>query len=420
MSDAIEKENEELKLQIETLKLRINELRDDVLIAAMKYNRMKRELTAVIDEPPIIVEPHGRFPLITDVEEHADTSQGNISYTPLQLQNAYRLNYITTPNNSLRGTGIKIAVVIAYHYSGLQADFNRFCTLYSLPPSTLQITNLAGTTTNKGWALEECLDVQMIKTAAPGATIMVVEARTSSLADMKTAVATAVNLGADIVSMSWGTSEFSSQSLFDSVFNNNRVCYVCSSGDTSQEISFPSSSSNVLGVGGTSLILNSSNQRTSETVWRSAGGGISSYISKPSYQSEINLSFCMRSVPDICAVADPNTGVKIICSLYGNSPLTIGGTSASCPFIAGFLGVVNQLRVAASKQKLTTVNSTTLNNNIQKFLYTNIYNTNSYGSTVFDIVSGINGYYTGAPGYDIISGVGSIIGDGLCTRLVSL
>ena len=108
---------------------------------------------------------------------------------------------------------------------------------------------------NSGWALEECLDVQMVHTMAPYARIMVVEATSASFVALNNAVTYAVNNGANIITMSYGASEFSGQNLYNTVYTNNQVCYLASSGDSTATVEVPSSYPNVMSVGGTSLYL---------------------------------------------------------------------------------------------------------------------------------------------------------------------
>ena len=124
----------------------------------------------------------------------------NYVYTPQQLRKAYGVDLITPLNN--QGAGITIAVIIAYSYPNLQRDFNTYCTRFSLPPLTLDIRRMASRISfNSGWALEECLDVQMVHTMAPYARIMVVEATSNSFLALNNAVTYAVNNGANIVTM---------------------------------------------------------------------------------------------------------------------------------------------------------------------------------------------------------------------------
>src|SRR5205807_1373634 len=72
-----------------------------------------------------------------------------------------------------------------------------------------------------------------------------------------------------------------------------------------------------------------------ETAWSGAGSGCSSYIPKPAWQSDTGCS--RRTVADVSAVADPNTGVSVYDSYayQGVSGwMVFGGTSVASPIVA--------------------------------------------------------------------------------------
>jgi subtilase family serine protease len=73
-----------------------------------------------------------------------------------------------------------------------------------------------GARTDAGWALETALDVEWAHAIAPQANIVLVEAKSSTLGNLLSAVDTARNrAGVSAVSMSWGAGEFSSESAYD-------------------------------------------------------------------------------------------------------------------------------------------------------------------------------------------------------------
>jgi kumamolisin len=157
----------------------------------------------------------------------------------------------------------------------------------------------------------------------------------------------------------------------------------------------------MISAGGTTVVLNGSNQITSEVAWSSSGGGISSSVSRPSWQNGLTttsktasstgspVALPRRGVPDISAPADPATGW----TFYVNSSLvTYGGTSASAPFLAG------------TWARLTTLLGFRVPFNMSTW-YSN-------ASFFNDIISGDNrsGYttgYTTTAGWDPVTGLGS-------------
>lgn len=327
-------------------------------------------------------------------------------YTPLQIQEAYGVF------NPVASCGVNpvITIVIAYSYPGLQSDFDIFCSTYNLPPTTLNIVSVQpDTQENSSWSTEECLDTQWSYAMCPNATIQVVEAFSDSTEDLFAAVQYATNppLGSplvvpNVVSMSWGMPEYTGQTDYDSFFSNTSICYLAAAGDSNYP-SYPATSPNVLAVGGTTLNLNSENQRTSETTWDSAGCGESIVYTKPSYQQNISTisQYTNEIVPDLAAVGNPNTGVVVI---YQGSPTIVGGTSVATPLTAGILATPLATRVLINKPSLTTVSSETTNS-LQEIIYS-VYNTSSYDTNFYDVTSGSDGNYTAGVGFDVPTGLG--------------
>jgi len=190
--------------------------------------------------------------------------------------------------------------------------------------------------------LETSLDVEWAHALAPNAKIVLSEASSASLSSLLTAIDNAVKAGATIVTMSWGASEFSTESSYESHFTKSGVSFFASSGDNGSGVIWPSVSPSVTGVGGTSLYLDSSGNLTSpEVAWSGSGGGFSAYFARPAFQNGWQGN-SKRAVPDSALIADPNTGVTVYDSTsYSGQKgwFQVGGTSASCPMwgaIGGF------------------------------------------------------------------------------------
>lgn len=331
--------------------------------------------------------------------------------TPQQLIKVYGIDKITAPEGKL-GLGVTVAVIIAYTYKKLQADLDVYCTRYGFPKSTLQIYTMNGATYNSGWAVEECLDVQMVKTFAPYANIVVVEARSASLNDILNAIAFANGLSnVSVISMSFGAREFSNEKAYLSYFNRPTICYVASSGDTTATVEFPSCLSTVLCVSGTTVSYDQSSNVVTST-WNSAGCGVSKYIAKPAYQNGVSR-LTKRNCGDLSLVANPSSGVSIYCN---GKWYVVGGTSVSAPLMAGFIAICNQLRIANSKKVLTTVVNKPAN--LQNFIYTNIYPSNSYRACFNDVIIGSDGQFSATVGYDLPTGIGSPICNTLAIKLL--
>ena len=121
-------------------------------------------------------------------------------------------------------------------------------------------------------------------------------------------------------------------------------------------INYPASSWWVTGVGGTNAALNPANQLVSQVAWNDApdslgggGGGLSLLFRRPSYQKSF-VPQNVRGVPDVSMLADVSPGYAIFCSVSGEclnsthpSPwLSVGGTSAGTPLLAGGIAILDQ------------------------------------------------------------------------------
>lgn len=337
-------------------------------------------------------------------------SNNNSSLTPSQIKSAYGINIIPLPNGKPLGYGIKISIITCYHYSNLQSDLNKYCSKYSLTPITINIINQAGNISNSNWALQSCLNVQMINTVAPGSTVYVIESKSTSITDIRTAVTTSVNLGVNIVCMSFGNNEFQNQSSSEYLFMNSGITFISCSGDNNLPL-YPATSSNVFSIGGSTLTLNVDNTRNIETTCQSSGCGSSVYITKPTYQNGVNNG-SKRNIPDLSLISSP--GFITYCSILGGY-LTVKGTSVGCLLFTGVVAIANQMRKNSNKQMLNSISSSSLC--LQKYLYQTIYvNQSLYSNCLYDITSGSNA----SIGYDITTGLGSINANILCSQLLNL
>ena len=259
--------------------------------------------------------------------------RGNASMSPLflsglnpsQVKSAYKLP-------SVGGAGTTIAIVDAYDDPTVANDLNVFSTRYNLTPVNFVEHKMSSAIpTDDGWALEISLDVQWAHAIAPNATILLVEASSSSDFDLLAAVNYARSQPNVVaVSMSWGGGEFSGETTYDSYFVYSGVTFFASSGDNGAGVIWPSSSPNVVAVGGTTLNLNSDGSFSSETAWSGSGGGVSSQETEPAYQVAYGVSGTSghRGVPDVSYNADPNTGVLVYDSTPYNGQTgwwTVGG-----------------------------------------------------------------------------------------------
>ena len=313
--------------------------------------------------------------------------------SPATIKTAYNF-----PTNSDAGSGQTIAIVDAYDDPTAESDLAVFSKQFGLPDCTsangcfTKVNQQGGTKlprTNANWALEISLDVQWAHAIAPGAKILLVEAKSSNFSDL-TAAEQYANGHAAYVSNSWGGSEFSGEATYDHYFGPAGVSAFVAAGDSGLPAEYPSSSPNVLSVGGTTLTF-SNGVLTSETGWSGGGGGCSAYETATSAQSGYSgyaQADCggRRATPDVSLDADPQSGVAVYDSTAYQGQKgwwVVGGTSAATPMWAA--------RAAVTGKPVTA--------------------STVYGSAITfrDITSGNNG----APcqvGFDLCSGRGSWTG----------
>jgi len=316
-------------------------------------------------------------------------------YGPSSLRSAY----------GITGTGssaITIAIVDAYGYTNAEADLGVYRSQFGLTACTtanrcFTKVNQNGQQSgypaqNTGWAQETALDLDMVSAMCPNCRILLVEAKSSSLSDLAAAENRAYEMGAHAISNSYGGSEAGTQSV-EAAYNHPGVAITVSSGDSGYGVQFPASSPHVTAVGGTSLVPAANARGWSETVWSGAGSGCSAVYNKPVWQTD---ALCgRRTVADVSANADPQTGVAVYAPLSASRSgwAVFGGTSVAAPLIAGIYGVNG--------------GSTAYGQN--PYLQQNLLN---------DVTAGSNGrcggtyLCNGAVGYDGPSGLGTPLGSG--------
>src|SRR5438132_3621175 len=159
----------------------------------------------------------------------AGTSPAAGSYGPADLQSAYKL-----PS---AGAGETVAIVDAYDEPNVASDLAAYRSQYGLPAcgaGCFQKVNQNGATSplpaaDAGWGQEIALDVEMVSATCPSCHILLVEANSPTYANLGTAENTAAH-SANAVSNSYGGSEFSGETAYDSYYNHPGVAITVSSG----------------------------------------------------------------------------------------------------------------------------------------------------------------------------------------------
>jgi subtilase family serine protease len=246
-----------------------------------------------------------------------------------------------------RRTRATVAIVDAFSTPHLAADLAAYRARYHLPPCAaaskcLRIVNQHGQSSPlpaadpQGWGVEETLDVSMVSAACPRCHILVVEAISPSFADLAAAENTAARMDAAVISNSYGAQESGFTQAQAAAYHHPGHVIVSSSGDDGfGPAQFPANLADVTAAGGTQLSRANNARGWAEKTWNAglgaSGSGCSAYVAKPSWQHDPHCPG--RTVADVAAVA---WNIPIFDSSVPGGPwLTVGGTSASSPLIAG-------------------------------------------------------------------------------------
>ncbi len=357
------------------------------------------------------------------------------------LGNDFRAAYL--PGVSLTGSGQMVGLVqFDGYYASDISSYETAAGLPAVPLQTVLLDGYSGTPTtgaNSGNG-EVSLDIEMAISMAPGLSkIVVFEAGPNGIPnDVLNAMAASNKISQ--LSCSWGWSGGPStttdnifkqmaaqgQSFFNASGDSDAFTTGSSSTNGVDNTSLqnePSSCPYITVVGGTTLTTTGpGGSWSSETVWNwgldngsyvGSSGGISSYYSIPSWQTNVSMvsnggSTTYRNIPDVALTAD-NVYV-----LYGNgSSATFGGTSCATPLWAGLAALMNQQSVTAGRSTIGFVNPA---------IYSLGKSTN-YNASFHDITTG-NNIWPSSPnnffavsGYDLCTGWGTPAGQGLINAI---
>ena len=370
---------------------------------------------------------------------------------PCAIASAYDLTSLE--ENGTNGSGERIAVVDAYAgsegQSALSSDLATFAGdsglavgnvqyLYPVPTSA----NLNTSGTNSGWALEDALDLEWARAAAPGAAIEMTFSPDPD-AGLYTAIDWLVaHDAADVVSMSWGEPDTGTYNAFSTPCTTEcnatsdgsyevlgpvlelgaaeGISFFAASGDCGSAdgtsgvaTNFPASDPYVTGVGGTDLVLGANDSWSGESGWSGnasgasapgcvnqggSGGGFSP-LPEPWWQAGIPDPTDHRGVPDVSM--DAANPVAIVVDGAGEG---VDGTSVGTPIWAGIAAIADQY--AGKDLGL-----------LDPGLYA-LARGSDYSDDFHDVLTGNNGYSAGT-GWDPVTGLGTPIGAALVPALAA-
>ena len=315
-------------------------------------------------------------------------------YGPPDIASAYQLD-------TTLGAGQTVAIVDAFDNPRVAADLAAYRNAWGLPPcgssnGCFRKVNQRGGSkpplADPGWGVEIALDVQAVSASCPLCHILLVEADDPSFVNIGKSVNTAVRLGANVVSNSYGGDEFNGiLGMGANYYTHPGVAQVAASGDFGfGPAQFPAVWTNVIAAGGTSLTQNAVGA-WHEIAWGGAGSGCSAWVNKPAWQHDKHC--LMQTVADVSVVADPDSGFAVY-DTFGLGPdngwIQVGGTSLSTPLISGMIGL------ASNAGQLSD----------PSYIY-------RHRAGLHDVVGGSNGFCggdylcNGKKGYDAPTGLGS-------------
>ncbi len=348
----------------------------------------------------------------------APAAVGNVSYTPLELGRIYDFPAGTD------GGGQVIAIIELGGGFG-QADLDAYFSGLGITGPTVQAVGVDGAVNvpggdPQGADGEVLLDIEVAGALAPKATLKVYFAPNTD-AGFLDAVAKATHdtPAPAAISISWGQSEdqwtAQARTAMDDAFIDAGMLGITvtaaagdngsadAQGDGSNHADFPASSPHVLACGGTRLEADGSTGKVaSETVWNDSsssatGGGVSDTFPLPDWQQHVTVlsgagpatTPAGRGVPDVAAVADPQTGYQV---RVDGTDMVIGGTSAVAPLWAALVARLAQTRGSGLGL-------------LQPQLYPGEPQAQA-GPGFRDVTVGNNGSYHATPGWDACTGLG--------------
>jgi subtilase family serine protease len=337
-------------------------------------------------------------------------------FSPYALANAYDLPV----QHGKDGLGQSAAVVIDADF--LDTDLARFLKAFGVtrsgPPTTRIPIDGGPKPAINGDSVEASLDVEAIVGTAPGTSLYVYEASSlayATILDTYNQVVSDNSAGA--VNSSFGgceteTSPSNYPQMTEKIAQQGAalgIVFAASTGDSGTYactypgpggVSTPASSPSFVAVGGTTLVLKAGGAYNVEFGWSGSGGGVSALFARPSYQKGLRGALGkFRNLPDAGFDGDPGSGMALYFRNRWSGP--IGGTSLSSPIFTAFC--VELAQIAGHR----------VGGDIHSSIYAAFakYGYKNGGTTYFrDATFGNNGYYNARPGYDQVTGIGSIDG----------
>ncbi|WP_156656467.1 protease pro-enzyme activation domain-containing protein [Mycobacterium sp. 852002-51152_SCH6134967] len=357
--------------------------------------------------------------------------------TPEALRNTYNAAPLAAAGYTGKGT-----TIVFFAFDGFdQADFDSFADTYDLPRFTPEV--IGELDEPRG---EATMDLQVAHAVAPDARKVVVSALPTVTADgaferigqmleetdrrypgavwsfsigwgcdkLITAADLAPVRSALATAQSHGTTAFNASGDLAGLECKGGDDWSSPPGESDVGLDSIASLPEMTDVGGTTLSTDSDGRWLSEQAWFDVplsvgtGGGVSAVFDRPDWQREVwpHRDIDRRLTPDVAAVADPFTGVRIV---FQQTALVGGGTSQSAPIWAGLAAVMNQYLLANGGRPLGDLNP---------LLYR--ISRGAELPAFRDVTLGGNAVADALPGYDLVTGLGTPDVDNLVRNVLTL
>ncbi|WP_109777787.1 S53 family peptidase [Mycolicibacterium chubuense] len=349
--------------------------------------------------------------------------------TPAALRTTYEADGLF--GDGYTGEGQTIAI---FAFGGFdQADLDAFATRYALPRFT---PTVIGGSPGPSSA-ETTMDLSIVHAIAPDAQKVVVNARPTvegdgayvKIGQMMEDVDRQFPGAVWSFSISWGCDKLltatdlaparsaltaaSTRGTTAFMANGDLAGLECKSGDdwssapAADNVGLNSVASlpEMVNVGGTTLSTDARGGWLGEQTWYDiplslgTSGGVSELFDLPGWQGAAagnvaaDRNTGRRLTPDVAAVADPFTGVSFI---LDGQPTIGGGTSQAAPIWAGFAAVMNDYLLSTGGRRLGDLNP---------LLYR--IAAGARLPAFRDVTLGGNAVDNAAPGYDLVTGLGT-------------
>lgn len=378
------------------------------------------------------------------------TTIGSHAMTPSDFATIYNVNPLYAAG--IDGTGVSMAIMgLSEITINDYRNFRKMFNLSAVDPQMVLVGPSPGTV--PGWNGEGLLDLEWAGAVAPNANLSFVYA-----ANIVTAVQSVIDRSVgQIISSSYAVCELGSTPLYRGLAqqaNAQGITWLASSGDAGAAgcdytttpakyglaVELPAAFPEVTGVGGTqfdgdvsaywtrsssvtgysavSYIPETSWNETNATSPAASGGGASAQFLKPDWQTGPGVpDDGARDVPDISLL-----GASWTYETYWGGPNgTGGGTSASAPAFAGLVALLNQYVVANGVQSQPGLGN--INPALYKLAQTvpSAFHDITTGDNIVPCTGGrgcVAGHlgFSAGPGYDPVTGLGSVDAYALITN----